>query len=212
MYNHKSYIYKIREVNPLKNTFAGFNSYFQSIRLIIAPLILATPPLIIWHYLYINGWYSTPQADEPIVNAILPGLFVAHVFIAGMMMTRESDDIRKMKRAIREGDKATFIEIAEDSIPLPMKYVLFATANLVQAWTSSLHYDLYWTGFASVYSVGYMLALIWEIIADFDDPINGVWVIKGVPAEWIREANIKRRLSDRLFEWLFEKITKKTAP
>ena len=196
----------------MKNTFAGFNSYFQSIRLIITPLILATPPLIIWHYLYINGWHSTSQADEPIVNAILPGLFGAHVFIAGLMIIRESDDIRKMKRAIREEDKATFVEVAEDSIPLPMKYILFTTANLIQAWTISLHYELYWTGFASVCSVGYMLALIWEIIADFDDPINGIWVIKGVPIEWIKEAHIKRRVSDRLFEWLFGKITKTTAP
>ena len=128
------------------------------------------------------------------------------------MIIRESDDIRKMKRAIREGDKATFIEVAEDSIPLPMKYILFTTANLIQAWTASLHYELYWTGLASVYSIGYMLALIWEIIADFDDPINGVWVIKGVPAEWIKEANIKRRVSDRLFEWLIRKVTKTTAP
>lgn len=191
----------------MKNTFAGFNSYFQSIRLIVAPLIMAAPSLVIWHYLYTRGWHSTSIADEPIVNAILPGLFGAHVFISGLMIIRESDDIRKMKRAIRDNDKATFIEIAEDSIPLPMKYILFTTANLIQAWTISLHYEIYWTGFAAVYSVGYMLALMWEIIADFDDPINGVWVIKGVPSEWIKESHIKRRISDRFFEWMFNRKT-----
>lgn len=195
----------------MKNTLAGFSSYFQSIRLILTPLVLAAPAVIIWHYLYINGWHSTSQADEPIVNAILPGLFGAHVFIAGFMIIRESDDIRKLKHAVREGDKATFIEIAEDSIPAPMRYILFTTANLIQAWTISLYYELYWTGFASVFSVGYILGLIWEIIADFDDPVNGIWVIKGVPDEWVKEAHIKRRLSDRLFEWFLEKITKMTA-
>lgn len=196
----------------MKKTLAGFSSYFQSIRLILTPLILATPPVVIWHYLYINGWHSTSQADEPIVNAILPGLFSAHVFIAGFMIIRESDDIRKLKHAVREGDKSTFIEIAEDSIPAPMRYILFTTANLIQAWTISLHYELYWTGFASVYSVGYILSLIWEIIADFDDPVNGIWVIKDVPDEWIKEAHIKRRISDRIFEKLVNKITKITAP
>lgn len=196
----------------MRHTFAGFHSYFQSIRLVMTPLILATLPVVIWHYCYINGWHSTSHADELIVNAILPGLFGAHVFIAGLMIIRESEDIRKMKRAIREEDKATFIEVAEDAIPLPMKYILFTTANLVQAWTISLYYELYWTGFASVYSVGYILALIWEIIADFDDPINGVWVIKGVPTEWIKEAHIKSRVSDRLFEWLIRKIIQTTAP
>ena len=88
-----------------------------------------------------------------------------------------------------------------------MKLVLFISANIIQAWTISLYYQLYWTGFASVYSVAYIMSLIWEIIADFDDPINGIWVIRGVPDEWVKEANIKRRISDRFFEWLIKKTT-----
>ena len=194
-------------MDNIKTTLSGFHSYLQTIRLILTPLLLATPPVIIWHYLYINGWHSNPKADEPIVSAILPGLFGAHVFIAGFMLIRESDDIRKLKHAIKKGDKLTFIEIAEDSIPIPMKYILFTTANLIQGWTISLHYELYWTGFASVYTVGYILSLIWEIIADFDDPVNGIWVIKDVPEEWIKEARIKRRISDRLFDWIVKKTT-----
>jgi len=189
---------------------SGFGSFIQTLRLIITPLVLATPSVIIWHFLYVNGWHSTSRADEPIVNAILPGLFTAHVFIAGFMFMRESDDMRKMKTAIRSGDQKAFTEIVEDTIPTPMKYVLFMTANIIQGWTISLNYDIYWTGLAAVYSVGYILSLIWEIIADFDDPINGVWVIKGVPPDWITGANIKRRWSDRFFEWFFNRIT--TAP
>lgn len=191
----------------IKTTLSGFHSYLQTIRLILTPLLLATPPVILWHYLYINGWHSTPQADEPIVSAILPGILGAHVFIAGFMMIRESDDIRKLKHAVKENDKSTFIEIAEDTIPTPMKYILFTTANLILGWTISLHYELYWTGFASVYTIGYILSLIWEIVADFDDPINGIWVIKGVPEDWIKEARINRRISDRIFSWLFKSTT-----
>ena len=189
----------------MRNIFTEFNNHFQSIRLMITPLILSAPAVLIWHYLYMKGWHSTASADEPIVNAILPGLFSAHVFIAGLMIIHESDDMRKMKRAVREKNKEAFIEIAEDAVPTPMRYILFMTGNLILAWTMSLHYELYWTGFASVYSVGYILTLIWEIIADFDDPINGIWVIKGVSAEWVRDAHIKRRISDRLFERVFNR-------
>jgi hypothetical protein len=73
---------------------------------------------------------------------------------------------------------------------------------MVLGWTLSLYYASYWTGFAAVSSVGYVLSLISEVIADFDDPFHGVWVIKGVPEEWIREAHVKPRLSDRLVERL----------
>lgn len=179
---------------------AGFGSYFQSVRMIFVPLFLALPPVILWHFLYTRGWHSTPAADEPIVNAILPALASIHVFISGFMFFRETGDIREMKQAIRTNDKGLFVSIAEDKIPAPMKYVLFVSAALIEAWTMSLNYTLYWTGFAAVYSMGYMLSLIWEIIADFDDPVNGVWVIKGVPQKWLDEASIKRRVSDRFFD------------
>jgi len=89
-----------------------------------------------------------------------------------------------------------------------MKYVLLVSATLIEGWTVSLNYDFYWTGFAAVFSMGYMLTLIWETIADFDDPVNGVWVVQGVPEEWVLEAKIKRRISDRFFERLFSKIQK----
>lgn len=174
----------------------------------VQPLVLATPAVILWHFLYMNGWHSTSSADEPIVNAILPALFTIHVFIAGFIFYGERGDLRAVRRAIRNNDKETFLDIAEDKIPGPMKYVLFMSGNLIQGWTISLNYELYWSGFASVFSIGYMIALIWEVIADFDDPINGVWVIKGVPEEWIREAKVKHRWSDRFFDILFTKIQK----
>lgn len=182
----------------------GFNSYLQSIRMILQPLVLAAPAVFLWHFLYTRGWHSTALADEPVVNAILPALASIHVFIAGFMFFKETGDIRDLRNAVSNNQKERFFEIADDKIPAPMKYVLFVSANLIVGWTISLNYEWYWTGFAAVYSVGYMLALIWEIISDFDDPVNGVWVVKDVPDEWVREANIKRRISDRLFDRLFK--------
>ena len=184
----------------------GFKDHLQSIRMIIQPALLAAPACLLWHFLYKHGWHSTPAADEPIVNAILPILATAHVFLASFVLVRETDDLRKLRAAVKEGDKVRFIEIAEDRIPTPMKYILFVTAHFIQGWTISLYYETYWSGFFSVLSVAYMLSLIWEMIADFDDPVNGVWVVKNVPPEWAREADITRRFSDRFFELLKRKL------
>lgn len=194
---------------PVKKESAGFNNFFQTVRMIIQPMILATPAVLIWHFLYTNGWHSTRAADEPIINYTLPLLGSLHVFFAGFMFHRETGDIRELRHAVRNNDKDKFLELVEDRIPAPWKYILFMSATLIQGWTISLNYDLYWSGLATVLSIAYMLALIWEIICDFDDPVNGVWVIKGVPEEWVKEANIKLRLSDRFFEKLFNKIQKK---
>jgi hypothetical protein len=196
-------------MNALRRVAFDFKDGFQLARMVAAPLFLAAPAVLVWHQLYVRGWHSNRDADEPIVNAILPLIGSAYVFLAGFLFYRETTDLREMKQAVREkdrpGSKERFLAIAEERIPMPMKYVLFTAALLVQAWTISLNYTLYWTGFASVYSIGYMLSLIWEVIADFDDPFHGVWVIKGVPEEWMREAHIRARLSDRLFDWLLGK-------
>jgi len=197
-------------MNGPKRVAFEFKDQFQLARMVLAPLLLAAPAVFVWHQLYVRGWHSSRDADEPIINAILPLLGSAHVFLAGFLFYRETADIREMKQAVRNrdepGSKERFLAIAEDRIPMPMRYVQFTTAALIQCWTISLYYASYWTGLASVYSVGYVLSLIWEVIADFDDPIHGVWVIKGVPEEWIREAHIEPRLSDRVFERLFERI------
>jgi hypothetical protein len=194
-------------MNGLKRVATEFRDELQLARLVVTPLVLAAPAVLVWHLLYVRGWHSTHEADEPIVNAILPLIGSAYVFLAGFLFYRETADLREMKQAVRckdqPGSRERFLSIAEDCTPMPIKYVLFSAALLVECWTISLHYEWYWTGFASVGSVGYVLSLIWEVIADLDDPIHGVWVIKGVPEEWLEDAHIKLRLSDRLFEALF---------
>jgi hypothetical protein len=190
----------------LKRVGFEFNNRVQVVRMAVMPMVLAAPAVAIWHFLFTHGWHSSREADEPIVNAILPLIGSAYVFLAGFLFYRATLDMRDMKQALRHkdqpGSKERFLAVAEDRIPMPLKYVLFSAAVVIECWTISLYYAAYWTGFASVYSVGYMLALIWEVIADFDDPIHGVCVIKEVPEDWLRDAHIHARLSDRLFERL----------
>lgn len=201
------------ENQPLnRKTSVGFESQLQTVRMIVQPFVMIIPVIIVWHFLYTHDLHSSRTADEPIVNAILPGLFAAHVFLAGFLFYRQGDDLRELREAIRNcnepGNKEKFLKIAEDRIPGPFKYVLFVTANIVQWWTVSLYYEHYITGLAAVVSVGYILSLIWEVIADLDDPLNGVWVVKGAPEAWIQEANIQQRRSDKIFkdiaEWLIK--------
>jgi hypothetical protein len=194
---------------PKAKVVVGFSDRLQGARMVVQPLLMAIPALIIWHFFYKNGWHSTSEADEPIVNAILPGIFGAHVFLAGWLIFQgKGKDLREMKLAVRnkdkEGNKEKFLILAEDQIPIPLKYVLFTTATIIQCWTISFGYTNYWSGFAAVLSVAYVLSLIWEVIADFDDPFHGVWVIKGVPQDWMQEAKVKRRFSDRVFERLIK--------
>ena len=197
----------IRAIKTTVETSSGFSSTLQTIRMVVFPLLMSVPALLVWSYLYDMGWHSNPDADGPIVNAILPWIGSAHVFLAGFIFLQEGKDIRGLKNAVRNkdvpGSMEQFLQIVEDKVPTPLRYILLVTGNIVIFWTMSLYYQNYWSGFFSVLCVAYIISLIWEVVADFDDPVNGVWVVKGIPKEWIEKAGIKRRLSDRVFEFLF---------
>jgi hypothetical protein len=178
--------------------------------MIIQPMILAFPTVVIWHYINGWGWHSTRVADEPIVNAILPLIGGFHVFLAGFLLYSKANDITKFKEVIcseeegvEKNNEKKFLQLAEDRIPQPLKYVLLSTGTLVQLWTASLYYDSYWIGFFSVYSVSYIIVLIWEVITDLDDPVHGVWVVKGIPAAWAKKAHFDKRFVDKVFDNVF---------
>src|SRR5262245_1059233 len=100
-----------------------FENGFQFARMVVTPLLLAAPVVWLWHQLHVRGWHSSRDADEPIINAILPLIGSAHVFLASFLFYREAADIREMKNAVRErdkpGSKERFLAVAEDRIPLP---------------------------------------------------------------------------------------------
>lgn len=169
--------------------------------MIFYPFVIAVIPVLLWNFLYKRGWYSPSlRADEPIVNAVF-GLFgMSYAIITGFMFTDQRSNMGKLRKAVRMNIEEDFLEIVENRNPTTSKFVLFAIAFVIMGWVIIFHYESYWIGFASVYSVGYILTLIWEVIVDFDDPIHGMWVVKNIPPAWIAKANIKTRFSDRFFE------------
>lgn len=189
--------------NHLNGITAEFKSFMQKVRMVIQPAIMAVPALLAWVGLYEAGYRSDKFNDEPVINAILPFISSAYVFLASFLLFREGNDVRDMKTAIKNKDKNAFLAIARDRIPAPVKYILFATGTIIILWTIFLHYESFWTGLASVYSTTYIIVLVWEVIIDLDDPINGVWVIKNIPEEWMEEAHLHKRNSDRFFDTLF---------
>lgn len=181
----------------------GFKSGLQCVRMAVVPLLMSLPAIVLYHICHKLGIHSNRVADEPIVNAVLPFIGGAHVFLSGFLFIREGGDYREMRRAVRLKEKEKFLDLAEDQVPAPLRFVVFVTGTIVILWTTSLYYENYWTGLFSVLSVAYIVSLIWEVIADFNDPVNGVWVVRDVPKDWLEGAKIKRRWSDRLFSKIF---------
>jgi hypothetical protein len=186
----------------------GVPNWRQALRMVIVPALLAIPAVILWHWCYTHGLSSTREADEPIVNAILPGMLTAHVLIVGFVfahqMTRYTGILGAHANLEDPKSRKLFVVLVQMTVPLPAKFLIFTAAMMIELWVISLHFELYNTGWAAVFSIGYFLSAMWEFIADLDDPFHGMWRI-GIeaPEDLMKEVHINRRWSDRLFERLF---------
>lgn len=194
----------IEILNGVAKAFpTGFKSGLQSVRMAVVPFFMSLPSVVLYHVFQSLGLYSGRVADEPIINVILPFIGGVHVFLSGVLFFREGD-YGEMRRAVRSGDKEKFLDLVEDQVPTPLRFVVFVTGSIVILWTLTLYNESYWRGLFSVLSVSYIVSLIWEVIADFNDPVNGVWVVKNIPPEWLEGAKIKKRWSDQLFSKIFK--------
>lgn len=190
----------------------GILERVRKFRMVIQPLILSLPVIILWHFMYVFGWHSTSlKTDEPVVNAILPIIATFHAFLVSFNIYREENSNSRVKALAKKGAddfeaEKEFLELVEDRISTPLKYVLLSTGFIIQIWTTTLYCESYWTGMFSVLSISYVIILIWEVMIDLDDPVHGIWIIKEIPKKWADKARIEKRFVDTFFDKIFGEL------
>jgi hypothetical protein len=186
---------------------------FQGARMIVHCLIMSLPAVLIWRFLYRNGWMMTPVSSEPFINHIGPFAGIGHFFLIQIISNLQAKKDLVMAANLpnngNPGNKAEYLRLAR-LLPVPMnfKIAVFATAVIVELLAMSIHYGSYPTGLAAVLGCAFILSMVWEMIADTENPIRGVSVTQYPPGEWLREIEtaLSPRLTDRVYDriyWLF---------
>jgi len=69
-----------------------------------------------------------------------------------------------------------------------MVYLLIGALSLpLLGMIGCLEYEHLWAGFASVFSVAFVLALYWIVVVELQDPSKSPWFVERIPKEWLEE-------------------------
>jgi hypothetical protein len=195
-------------------TRSGLKNWFQGVRMILHPFLMSLPGVILWHFVYTRGMGMSIESAEPIINDVKPFVSIGHFFFVTALLTYQLSKLEKVAAACPHngdiGDKPEFLRLVRSlALPLPLQTIVFCTATAVELWTIALHYGSYASGLGAVFTVGFILSLAWEGLADSVNPFAGMWVVKDPPEEWRREAELtlKPRISDLVYEWLYRQFT-----
>lgn len=194
--------------------FSGRNRLQRAIsicRLPVQSLVMCVPYMLIWHVMYVMGWQHPMSAEGPITNADLPilatGHFVLAAFLLGVSGTKAWDAIIDV---FESGDDEKFLRLVRrQATPPPPKAVLFVTGIVVNSMRMSLPVHDYWSSFVLVLKLAFVISLIWEMLAEVESPVDGIWGILNIPGDLkrkVKDMNLPKRRTDRLWEWLANRV------
>ena len=189
----------------------GLRGAISLCRLFVQPLINCIPLMIVWHVMYLLGWLHPLSAEGPMTNADLPDMANAHFMLASFLLavsgTRAWDALVDV---FESGDDEKFLRLVRrQATPPPPRFVLLVTGAMTNINRMSLPVHDYWSSFMLVLQLAYVIALIWEMLIEMENPADGVWAILNIPEDLMRKVkNLKlpKRRIDRFWEWLANRI------
>lgn len=133
----------------------------------------------------------TTKSDEGIVVALFTAIVVVWGLLSAFLYARVDEEWKKTQTAVLQDDFETFRVEAPKRIPrtFQMLYVVVAGITVLTSWgfhIASLITLLIFFWF------NFLVAFVYFVIKDLDDPLSGVVNVEGIPKEWLEKLSEKR--------------------
>jgi hypothetical protein len=158
----------------------------KSLIMVILPFAVAIVFGLIWYYaLYIPGIHFSAALENIAVGAWIPMFGIIYGLLATIVLASVWEEYKKLRSAVKRGDIETFIELRDESVS-PLVHTLMSVLSLsVLAGFMGLDYPSATSGLVVITSTAYLLALIFFVVEEIDDPCDGLWFIKDIPEPWL---------------------------
>ncbi len=143
--------------------------------LLIRPAILGVVAVIIWYYS--RSFIQVPVTDQGVLQSVLAIIGMAHGFIAAMQIERVAEQNRKIRTALIIKNKEMFDENSCTTIHPVIKLLLAIFSILFVVVFIHYPFSSSYTGILTVWTVIFVLYLLWEVASELDDPYHGIWNI-----------------------------------
>lgn len=134
-----------------------------------------------------NNLTSGAKGDEVAVNTFVLNLFVGWIFLSAWLLTRADEEWKKVQAAVHSEDEETFLVEAPKKIALSVQVVYWIISVLTVVSFHLFHFESFLVLFSVHFGVGFLVAIMSQVLLDLDDPLSGIINVEGVPDEWLKK-------------------------
>lgn len=150
--------------------------------LIKRPLAVSLTGTIIWIFARNSGFLTALSAnDEMALTALITTLGLIYWLVAASALATTWAEWSQTEDAALKGDAKRFWQLADRRIPKPLKSVLFITSLLLWLSFIFMPFNALPAGIFAIFAVALVLAMVWEVIIDLENPLDGMWKVKNPP-------------------------------
>lgn len=174
----------------LSRNFIPWNRNWATVRrhlpVVLKPAAAGLVTLAIWFLVLLpNEVYFDKEAGEPIMFIILPLVGFMYVIFASVAVGSVFEQYRNVSKSVVQQDVDTFLLYRDEQLPIMMHILIGAPSIILVAAVMLFNYGpQHWAGAATIFSVSFMLVLVWVIATELDDFSKSIWFREKIPPRW----------------------------
>jgi hypothetical protein len=183
----------------------------KTICILFVPTPFSAAALLVWFFVfYKNHLYFNDGMEVIVTAAWIPVFGIMYSLLMAIVISTVWGEYKEIRKAVKDYNFETFMNLRDEEMsPLVHSLVLTFSSALLLSFMI-LKYPNFHCGAILVASTAYLLALIFFVIIEIDNPCSGFWFIKSIPEEWLtinpkiwrakRSEEGKKRFNDILKE------------
>jgi len=154
--------------------------------LLLLPVPFAVGAAIFWYFLLFKQEIHFGESMELIItSAWIPTFGILYTLMAAIVLSTVWAEYKSMRTAVKRYDFETFVDLRDEEMS-PLVHVLMVVLSIaVLGAFMGLKYPSPISGILLISTTTYVLALIFFVIIEVDDPCGGIWFIKNIHQEWL---------------------------
>jgi FtsH-binding integral membrane protein len=166
-----------------------WRAFKRHVRLMIQPLLIATLVALYWRLAWSEQWLSfICKEDVPLVmGTAFSMLMLAYSITAGLIFNSSWRKYNKVMGCVLPQDKRTFLLYRDEKMPLVIHLFLGSLSFLLLAVIGLLPYEDCTSGTLAVFLATFIMALVWVVLIQLENPTKSAWLAERLPREWLKE-------------------------
>ncbi|HTY39868.1 MAG TPA: hypothetical protein VMC43_02155 [Candidatus Paceibacterota bacterium] len=168
--------------------------------MLLFPVPFAAASLAFWYFaFYQRGIHFMDGAEGIATAAWIPTFGILYALVAATVLESVWEEYKTMRTAIKKYDFNTFADLRDEEVSPLIHTTMFVLSAAVLGGFMGLKYPDFTSGAFCVTTTAYLIALIFFVIVEIDNPFSGLWFIKNVHDGWL-ETDVKEWRARRVAE------------